>query len=331
MLSKKELDDVLTARGTLILDGALATELEARGHDLNHPLWSAKILKDDPASIEEVHYDYYLAGADVAITASYQAATLGLTDHFDMDEEEGKDLIKRSVHVAQSARAKAYDNGVDASLKLLVAGSVGPYGAYLSDGSEYRGDYIRTEKEFQDFHRPRIQALIDAGADLLAVETIPSMLEIQAILSLLQSDFPNAVAWLSCTAHSAEALCDQTPWEEVLRLLDGHRDQIIGFGINCVPMAMANATLEYLSKLTTLGLVCYPNSGEIWDAVTKTWHGERPDEGLTSEQSAKNDKALAHEFRQWTQNGAKMIGGCCRCGPAFVKAMSKTLEIQSVR
>ncbi|SMR45304.1 unnamed protein product [Zymoseptoria tritici ST99CH_3D1] len=325
MLSQKEFESVLEARGTLILDGALATELEVRGHDLNHPLWSAKILKDDPASIEEVHLDYYLAGADVAITASYQAATLGLTEHFEMSEDEGKDLIKRSVSVAQSARTKAYDHGVGSGRKLLVAGSVGPYGAYLSDGSEYRGNYVRTEKEFQDFHRPRIQALIDAGSDLLAIETIPSISEIQAILALLRSDFPDAIAWLSCTAHSAETLCDQTPWEDVLRLVEDHRDQIIGFGINCVPMAMADATLKYLSQLTSIPLVCYPNSGEVWDAVTKTWHGERPDEALTSEQSSANDKALALEFDQWSKNGARMIGGCCRCGPAFVKAVHKRL------
>jgi homocysteine S-methyltransferase len=328
MLSKEDFDSLVATRGTLILDGALATELEVRGHDLNHPLWSAKILKDDPDSIEEVHLDYYLAGADVAITASYQAATQGLIDHFDVNEQQANELIKRSVGVAQSARQKAYAKGIDSKRRLLVAGSVGPYGAYLSDGSEYRGDYVRTEKEFQDFHRPRIQALVDAGSDLLAIETIPSMSEIQALLALLRSEFPTAIAWLSCTAHSPESLCDQTPWEDVLQLVNEHSDQIVGFGINCVPMAMSSATLKYLNNLTPIGLVCYPNSGEVWDAVTKTWHGERPDEGLTAEQSSKNEKALALEFEQWRSNGAKMIGGCCRCGPAFVKAMASNLELQ---
>lgn len=256
MLTESEFTSLLEARRTLVIDGALATELEIRGHDLNHALWSAKVLRDDPESIKDVHLDYYLAGADIAITSSYQAATQGLTDHFDLNENEGKALIRRSVEVAQQARKEAYQRGVDANRKLLIAGSVGPFGAYLADGSEYRGDYVRTPGEFKDFHRPRIQALIEGGVDLLALETIPCILEIRALLDLLREDFPTAIAWLSCTVRDASSLCDGTEWKEVLEALVSAESQIVGLGINCVPMAIATDTLQNMHALTELPLVC---------------------------------------------------------------------------
>lgn len=140
MLTKAEFDNILERNTTLIIDGALATELEARGHDLKHPLWSGKILKDNPNSIKSVHLDYFAAGADIAITASYQASTQGLLEHFGMDEHEAQNLIKQSVYLAQQAREETYASGkAPRERRLLVAGSVGPYGAYLNDGSEYTG------------------------------------------------------------------------------------------------------------------------------------------------------------------------------------------------
>ena len=183
MINANEFNELLQNRGTLIIDGALATELETRGYDLNHPLWSAKILRGEPGAIEKVHLDYYLAGADIAITASYQASVQGLHDHFGLSSEDAGRLIGKSVQLAQQAREKASKH-VDPGHKLLVAGSVGPYGAYLADGSEYRGDYQRTASEFQEFHRPRIRALIDAGVDILAIETMPHLAEIEAVLRL---------------------------------------------------------------------------------------------------------------------------------------------------
>lgn len=255
MLTIQEFTTLLEARRTLVIDGALATELEIRGHDLNHALWSAKVLREDPESIKAVHLDYFLAGADIAITSSYQAGTRGLTDHFGVSEDEGKALIRRSVEVAHQAREEAYRSGVDADRKLLIAGSVGPFGAFLADGSEYRGDYVRSSEEFKEFHRPRIQALIDGGVDLLALETIPCMLEIRALVELLVDDFPTAIAWLSCTVRDASSLCDSAPWEEVVDVVRSC-SQIVGLGVNCVPMDIAVDALKSLHALTSLPLVC---------------------------------------------------------------------------
>ena len=175
--------DALSHYGTLILDGALATELEARGCDLADRLWSAKILLEQPALIYQVHYDYFAAGAHCAITASYQATPQGFAAR-GIDEAQSLALIRQSVQLAQRARDD-YLAQQGSAQPLLVAGSVGPYGAYLADGAEYRGDYALPEAEMMAFHRPRIRALADAGVDLLACETLPSFAETQALVKLL--------------------------------------------------------------------------------------------------------------------------------------------------
>lgn len=174
---------LLAAQPFVLLDGAMATELEARGCDLADSLWSAKVLLENPQLIRDVHLDYFRAGAQVAITASYQATPAGFAAR-GLDEAQSRALIGKSVELARKAR-EAYLAENPQAGTLLVAGSVGPYGAFLADGSEYRGDYQRSAAEFQAFHRPRVEALLDAGADLLACETLPSFAEIQALAALL--------------------------------------------------------------------------------------------------------------------------------------------------
>ncbi|KAK0884781.1 AdoMet-homocysteine methyltransferase [Friedmanniomyces endolithicus] len=318
MLTPDDFRSLLQHRRTLVIDGALATELETKGLDLNHALWSGKALRDNPSTIQEVHLDYYLAGADIAITSSYQASTQGLKDRLGIDEKEAMDLVKTSVKLAQEARREAYKTRkIEEGRKLLVAGSVGPYGAYLSDGSEYRGDYQRTTHEFQAFHRPRIAALVDQGADLLAIETMPSLPEIEAVIALLKSDFPTAIAWISCTLRDAEHLSDRTPMVDVLQLA-ASSEQIVAFGVNCVPMRLCTAALQNLqaSPGNALPLLCYPNSGETWDAETKTWRGER---GIA-------ESELATRVAYWRVAGAKLIGGCCRAGPRDVAEIARALR-----
>ncbi|KXT06445.1 hypothetical protein AC578_6086 [Pseudocercospora eumusae] len=327
MLSRSDFQALLDSEGLLIVDGALATELETRGHDLNHPLWSAKLLKENPASIQDVHFDYFKAGANIAITASYQAGIEGLTTHFGVEEPDARLLVKRSVEVAKAARdafaetkdAKASDGSVKT---LLIAGSVGPYGAFLADGSEYRGDYQRTVDEFKDFHRSRIAVLIEAGVDLLALETMPNLSETKALLELLQTEFPQAIAWLACSMKGAAHLSDGTPWQDVLALVNEHQARIVSFGINCVPLHETKDALEHIKRFTDLPLICYPNSGEVWEPATHTWHGSQPD-ALLAEHSGKCEAAsqLAAEFDSWTKAGARLVGGCCRTGPGFIAAI----------
>lgn len=311
MLSKATFNSLLP----LIIDGALATELEIRGHDLNHPLWSGKILRSDPDAIKDVHLDYFHAGANVAITASYQTSVQGLVDSFGIGKTEARELIKRSVQVAQDAREEVKDGKM-----MLVAGSVGPYGAYLHDGNEYRGDYVRTQEELKEFHRPRMQALVEAGVDLLAIETIPNFEETRALLDLLREEVPQAIAWLSFTTKDPGHIADGTPWSEVLQLINQHSDQIVAVGVNCVPMAGVTETLRNMEAQTDIPLLCYPNSGEVFDSATNSWHGERPDDVLEGKSEHRFDTGA------WTSHGAKLIGGCCRTGPAFVKAVCADLR-----
>lgn len=314
MLTVHEFDRLLRSRGPLIVDGALATELETRGYDLNHSLWSAKILREDPGAIAKIHLDYYLAGANIAITASYQASTQGLQDHFKLSIEDAQNTIETSARIAQKAREKAYKH-VDSNRRLLVAGSVGPYGAYLADGSEYRGDYQRTASEFQEFHRPRIQALIEAGVDLLAIETMPQLAEVEAVLQLLRTEFPDAICWISCTLKDSAHLSDGTPLYTLATAVEQHRKRVVALGLNCVPTDVVADALQTLNNVTQLPLVCYPNSGEIWDANTKMWSGCSP-AGESNEQ----------QIQLWQGLGARLIGGCCRTGPNYIEMVRKVVE-----
>jgi homocysteine S-methyltransferase len=314
MLSTKDLSSLLANGKSLIIDGALATELETRGHDLSHALWSGKTLLEDPDCIRQVHLDYFLAGADIAITASYQASIIGLQQHLSLSETEAKDLVKLSATLAQEARQQAYGSGVPSSRRLLVAGSVGPYGAYLADGSEYRGDYTCSPEEFNDFHRPRIAALLDAGVDLLGIETIPSFNEVRALLALLRSDFPSATAWLGCTLKDASHLSDGTPLSEVLSLVSQYSEQTLAFGINCVPPQTALESLQHMRSLTELPLLCYPNSGETYVPKEHVWTGD------------KSGQAIRESALQFRSAGASLIGGCCRTTPEDIKNIALTLN-----
>ena len=220
-------------------------------------------------------------------------------------------LIGKSVELARKAR-EAYLAENPQAGTLLVAGSVGPYGAYLADGSEYRGDYQRSAEEFQAFHRPRVEALLDAGADLLACETLPNFAEISALAELLTA-YPRARAWFSFTLRDSEHLSDGTPLRDVVALLADY-PQVVALGINCIALENTTAALQHLHGLTALPLVVYPNSGEQYDAVSKTWHHH-------GEHCAR----LADYLPQWQAAGARLIGGCCRTTPkdiAVLKARS---------
>jgi S-methylmethionine-dependent homocysteine/selenocysteine methylase len=297
----------------VILDGALATYLETLGADISGALWSASILIDQPALIHKTHLDYYRAGANVAITASYQASIAGLTKHLKLNEKDAKSVVRKSVELAKEARDQyVAEAGED---RLWVAGSVGPYGAFLADGSEYRGDYDVPREEMKSFHRGRIEALVEAGVDILACETIPSKGEVEALLDLLTAEFPDTEAWFSFTLRDAEHLSDGTPLSEIAVLFE-HVEQVVALGFNCVPDDLALAALKTLKPLVKRGtLIVYPNSGEQWNAQAREWEGKRT-EGST----------LADKTVEWWKAGAGMIGGCCRTTPEDIGVMKKALD-----
>ena len=303
------LETILNNQRIAIIDGAMATELEARGCDLNDDLWSARVLLEQPELIRAVHLDYFNAGADIAITASYQATVDGFAKR-GLSREQALDLMKKSVLLAQEARDEfwAKEENRVGRVRPLIAGSVGPYGAYLADGSEYRGDYNLSEDELIAFHRPRVEALIASGADLLACETIPCGIEARALIRLL-AEIPNASAWFTFTAKDGEHISNGERIADIAAFLDA-KPQAVAIGINCTSPLYIPALVREIKKVTSKPIIVYPNSGEYYSAVTNSWHGE-----------TSSDK-FGLQSQEWFENGATLIGGCCRTTPGHIHEVS---------
>ncbi|GAA1537074.1 homocysteine S-methyltransferase [Brevibacterium picturae] len=301
----------------IIIDGGLGTALESRGIDLRHELWSASLLRDAPDTLAEVHADFIRSGARIVTTASYQATPLGF-ERTSISAEEGRRLIERSVEVAAEAAtavaaepagapAGAVTAGHDSAPPALVAGSVGPYGAALGDGSEYTGDYHLGEEEFANFHRPRIEALVSAGADLLAIETQPSLAEIKVLAGLAEEfDVP---AWLSVTLSDTHHLADGSSLAEVVEAIAG-TTMIRAIGVNCVRPSLVEGALRTFAQHTDLPLIAYPNSGESYDATAMEW------------QSGPHFDASPVTIAAWRNAGARIIGGCCRTTPEDIAGLA---------
>jgi len=308
MSSPRPFDAIFAHRPLVVLDGALATELERRGADLNDPLWSARLLIEQPERIREVHLDYFRAGADVATTASYQATFEGFARR-GLGADEAAALMRRAVGLAVEARElfwaePAHRAGRE---RPLVAASVGPYGAMLADGSEYRGHYGLDEAALMDFHRPRLAVLAAAGADLLACETIPCLAEARALARLLP-EFPTVVAWIAFSCRDGRHDCEGEPIAQAVAALEGF-EQVVALGVNCTAPEHIDSLLEQMRGATRKPLLVYPNSGERYDAVRKAWHGEA------------SAARFADQARGWHARGARLIGGCCRTTPADIAAV----------
>ena len=311
MINNNPIKNLLNQKNFIIVDGALASELQRRGCDLNDSLWSAKVLFEQPELIRQVHYDYFKAGADCAITASYQATPLGFSKK-GININDSIALIQKSVELAQQAKQQ-YLSELDQPKPLLIAGSVGPYGAYLADGSEYTGAYQLSEEAFMEFHYVRIKALIDANVDLLACETLPSFTEIKALTKVIKQ-FPKISCWFSFTLKDDQHLSDGTPLSLVVEYLN-NIEQIASVGINCIALEKVTSSLNVLNKLTSIPLIVYPNSGEVYDPLTKQWH-PNPQHNCT----------FANQLTNWIESGAKLIGGCCQTTPNDIANIAKFLQ-----
>lgn len=289
--------------GSLTLDGGLATELSRAGHDLDHPLWSARLLLRDPASIATVHRDFATAGADLVATATYQATFEGLA-------REGLDRAE-IIELFRSAVALAIEATRNVASPPLVAASIGPYGAFLADGSEYRGDYGLSEGDLAKFHRDRLAVLSETEADLIAFETFPSAPEIRAAARLLHEEHPGREAWISCSCRNERELADGTPIEEVAASIE-EIPEIVALGVNCVDPNHAAELIHRLREAApSRAVIAYPNAGQGWDQQASRWRGID-----TPEQFA--DRSLA-----WRAAGATIVGGCCETTPAHVEALAR--------
>jgi len=300
--------DFLRQRPLMILDGAMATELERRGADLADPLWSAKCLIEQPQLIRAVHLDYFKAGADVAISATYQATFEAFAGR-GIASQGAAQLMRGAVALAIAAREEFWAAPPNRAgrLRPLIAASVGPYGALPADGSEYRGGYSLSDEALAEFHRPRLRVLAQSGADLLAYETIPCLREALVLARLLE-EFPALPAWISFSCRDGERNCEGERIAECVARLNEYT-QLVAVGGNCTAPEYMVPLLRHMRGATDKPPLVYPNSGEHYDAGRKRWSGTT---GATT---------FADQARAWYAEGARLIGGCCRTTPADIQAI----------
>ncbi|MFE0803390.1 homocysteine S-methyltransferase [Streptomyces sp. NPDC058812] len=293
--------DVL-ASGPLVLDGGMSNQLESAGHDLSDELWSARLLAEDPGAITEAHLAYFEAGADVAITSSYQATFEGFARR-GIGRERAAELLVLSVESARDAARRAR-----VTRPLWVAASAGPYGAMLADGSEYRGRYGLGTGELERFHRPRLEVLAAARPDVLALETVPDTDEAAALLRSVRG--LGVPAWLSYTIAGDRTRAGQ-PVEDAFALA-ADADEVIAVGVNCCAPEDVAGAVETAARVTGKPVVAYPNSGEVWDAEARAWRGR--------------SSFTADQVRGWRAAGARLVGGCCRVGPGAITSIASALS-----
>jgi homocysteine S-methyltransferase len=279
--------------GPVILDGGLATELERHGADLRDQLWSAKLLLENPALIRQVHEAYVRAGADIVTTASYQLSFEGFARR-GLDRRQTVEAMRLGVRLAREAGPKR------------VAASVGPYGAFLADGSEFRGDYGLSVRQLMDWHAPRLEALADSGADLLACETIPCQCEAEALVRLLEA-LPHTSAWFSFSCRNEREVSHGETLAACARVVNDCPNAI-AFGVNCTAPRFVEGLLQSVAEVVSQPLLAYPNLGGVWDGAEHVWRG-----GV--------DWDWAAAGQCWLDAGARLIGGCCRTTPEHIQQL----------
>ncbi len=286
--------------GVLVADGGLATELEARGNDVSGSLWSARLLVDAPEQVRDVHLAFFRAGAVIATSASYQASFEGFARR-GLGRRDAAGLMRRSVDLARAARAEMAGDG----RTRWVAASVGPYGAALADGSEYRGRYGLSVRELAAWHRPRLEVLAGARPDVLALETVPDIDEAEALMAAVSG--LGIPAWLSYSIAGERTRAGQSLSEAFAVAAD--IPEVVAVGVNCCAPSDVLAAIAAAREVTGKPVIVYPNSGEDWDARRRAWAGQ--------------SRYSAGQPRQWIAAGARIAGGCCRVRPADIAVIAQ--------
>ena len=316
--AKSPFDVFLSANECMFLDGGLATALELHGHVLNDALWSARLLAEAPEAIARVHHEYLQAGADCIITASYQASIAGFLSA-GYSHHQARELLRSAARVAVRSRDDFYGtcNSEVARPRPLVAASIGPFGAYRADGSEYTGRYGVGAQVLAEFHRERFALLAESEADVIAIETLPCALECNVLLDLL-SQHPGRHAWFSFSCRDDKVINDGTAIEAVAKRVAAH-PQVVAIGVNCTAPQYTSRLIERLKTVSDRPIIVYPNSGEKYNATHRCWSGE-PDPVEFAERAV-----------EWFAAGAQMIGGCCRTGAEHVRLVRAALsrEVQA--
>lgn len=280
--------------------------LEGFGCDLNHDLWSARLINSDPELITRAHLSYLEAGADCITTSSYQASSEAFLA-CGFGKEEAENLLLKSVELAERAKALYYRQN-DSKRSIQIAASFGPYGAFLANGAEYTGLYDVDTSELTEFHSKKIKVLERSNADVFAFETIPNLEEIKVVTRLLETC--TKPSWLSVSCKNDAQLNDGNSIEEVTMVLDKSTN-IFAVGVNCTaPKYISNIIRLLKDRIKDKKIIIYPNSGEIYQKETRSWLG------------ISDPRAFELMAKEWFSLGANIIGGCCRIGPDHIKRLS---------
>ncbi len=307
-----QLNKILEKQKILLLDGALGTRLQEKGFDINDSLWSAKFLNENPKALQDIHTEYLNAGADCIITSTYQASIEGFVKK-GFDEKTSRNLLILSINLAKEARDKFWkENRSQNRIKPLVAASIGPYGAYLADGSEYSGNYKISDEELKEFHKNRLKIVAKTNPDIFAVETIPSFKEAKIICELLKP-YKDISSWISFSAKDSSFTNAGDDIETCAKYLD-LQEHISAIGINCTSPQYISSLINKIKKSSSKNVVVYPNGGAKYNPITKQW-----------ESSPTDEKEFAKMANLWKNEGANIIGGCCQTGPKEIKELRKTL------
>ncbi|MCC4439799.1 homocysteine S-methyltransferase [Limosilactobacillus reuteri] len=293
----------------LLIDGAMSTALEQLGADTNNSLWTASVLANQPALVKKVHQEYFKAGARLAITDTYQANVPAFIRN-GYSKQEAHSLIQRAVALAKEARDEYQQ---ETGIYNYVAGALGPYGAYLANGSEYTGDYHLSAIEYQQFHRPRLTDILTVGVDVIAIETQPRLDEVLAELDLVKELAPDTLCYVSFSLKDSTRLPDGTPLAVAVRTVAKYPN-VFAVGVNCIPLEEVTAAIETVHQVTDKPVIAYPNSSATYDPTTKTWsypHGRR---------------SLVDYLPQWLAAGLTIIGGCCTTTPQDIAALHEYLK-----
>lgn len=296
----------------IVLDGGLGTELTRAGFKIDDdPLWSTRTLIENSEAVKAVHKSFLESGADIVITGTYQLSLKTLCQHCDFDENKALDVIYSSVKIAQEACLEVKSNNSEYKRRLLVAGSVGPYGACQHDWSEYSGNYVdnMTIKQLMDWHRPRVKALLEAGVDILALETIPAQKEAEALIQLLK-EFPTAKAWLCFSCKDERHTCHGELFSEVVTKTVCQSAQIVAVGVNCSPPQFVKFLLQSIQGKVDLPLIVYPNG---FDDGKFVWDDDE-------------HQVLSGHVMEWIAAGARWIGGCCGTQSKDIAKIRKIVE-----
>lgn len=297
--------NALEKEAVVVVDGGLSSELQAYQEELNHPLWTARLVERAPEAIKQAHQAFFEAGANIATTATYQASVEGFVKagHKNI---EARTLMRQAVRLAKQARDASAGN----QAKWLAA-SIGPYGAFLADGSEYRGDYDLSDLELCAFHAERLALLVEAGVDLVFFETMPNILEVKTLLKLLEK-FPDQKACLSVSLKDPGHMSDGTPLEDLQTLVDWH-PQIIAYGVNCCPVDWVSPALDLMKSSALKPFIVYPNLGGTYNPESKQFEGR---EAIR----------IGDWVTDWYDKGARFIGGCCGTTAQDIKEVRQVLD-----